>query len=63
MYICLCNALTDSQIRDARNRGAENVATVFRSTGSKPECGKCVNCVRDILRERPQLSAISCHAD
>ncbi len=58
MYVCVCNALTDSQVREARTRGATNVAHVFRSTGSKPECGKCVHCVRDILREGPQLTAV-----
>ncbi|GAB3438467.1 (2Fe-2S)-binding protein [Insolitispirillum peregrinum] len=58
MYVCLCNALTDRQIREARNRGAQNVSHVFRSTGTKPECGKCVHCVRDILRENQQLSSL-----
>lgn len=58
MYVCVCNALTDRQVREARNRGATNVATVFRATGSKPECGKCVHCVRDILREAPPLTAV-----
>lgn len=58
MYVCLCNALTDRQVREARNSGAKSVSHVFRSTGSKPECGKCVHCVRDILKEPQALSTL-----
>jgi bacterioferritin-associated ferredoxin len=60
MYVCLCNAITD---RDFRAHAADEsctVATVYRSIGTKPKCGKCVPYVRQLLRQvveipRPQL--------
>jgi bacterioferritin-associated ferredoxin len=60
MYVCLCNAITD---RDFRAHAADEsctVATVYRSLGTKPKCGKCVPYVRQLLRQvveipRPQL--------
>lgn len=50
MYICLCNAITD---RDVRTHGAGegcSVATVYRALGVKPQCGKCVPYIRQLLR-------------
>ena len=49
MYVCLCNAITD---RDFRAHAADEsctVATVYRSLGTKPKCGKCVPLVRELL--------------
>ena len=62
MYVCLCNAITD---RDFRAHAADEnctVATVYRSLGTKPKCGKCVPYVKQLLRQvveipHPQLIA------
>jgi bacterioferritin-associated ferredoxin len=50
MYVCVCNALSD---RDLRAHGAGegcSVAMVYRALGVKPQCGKCVSFVREMLR-------------
>lgn len=60
MYVCLCHALTDRHVREARTRGASNVKQVFHSHGVKAECGKCCVCMKDILKEQaadPALAA------
>lgn len=51
MYVCLCNAVTDRDFR--RHAGAEDgtVAAVYRALGAKPQCGKCVPFVRQLLRQ------------
>jgi bacterioferritin-associated ferredoxin len=49
MYICLCNALTDRDLR-VHSEGACSVAMVYRSLGCEPQCGKCVPYVRQMLR-------------
>ncbi|HTV87856.1 MAG TPA: (2Fe-2S)-binding protein [Stellaceae bacterium] len=51
MYICLCNALTDRDIRAQTAGGAGSVAMVYRGCGCQPQCGKCVPLVRQLLRE------------
>lgn len=51
MYICNCNGFTDRQIRTTLRSGAKTVASVYRSLGSRPKCGKCIREVRSMLRE------------
>lgn len=51
MYICLCNGFTDGKVRMVARRGDCSVAEVYRALGCKPQCGKCVPFVRDLIRE------------
>jgi len=50
MYICLCKGITDSQIRQAVNGGAESVRAVREELGVSTQCGKCACSVRDIVK-------------
>jgi len=50
MYVCLCNGLTDRDLRNSAD-GSCSVAMVYRSLGCEPQCGKCVPFVRQMLRE------------
>jgi bacterioferritin-associated ferredoxin len=50
MYVCLCNALTDRDVR-AHSTGGCSVSMVYRSLGCEPQCGKCVPYVRQMLRQ------------
>jgi bacterioferritin-associated ferredoxin len=56
MYICLCNALTDRDVR-AQAEDGRSVAMVYRACGCQPQCGKCVPLVREMLRESGELAA------
>jgi bacterioferritin-associated ferredoxin len=51
MYVCLCNAITDGDFR--AHAGCEDctVSAVYRALGKKPQCGKCVPFVRQLLRQ------------
>ncbi|WP_428410195.1 (2Fe-2S)-binding protein [Hyphococcus sp.] len=48
MYVCICNALKDRQLADA-SHGARNVAEVFRRCGRRPQCGKCLPDVAQMI--------------
>jgi bacterioferritin-associated ferredoxin len=50
MYVCLCNGLTDRDVRNSAEDGC-SVAMVYRSLGCEPQCGKCVPFIRQMLRE------------
>jgi len=50
MYICLCNALTDRDLRTSC-QGSPSVSMVYRALGCEPQCGKCVPLVRQMLRQ------------
>ncbi|WP_420497097.1 (2Fe-2S)-binding protein [Sneathiella sedimenti] len=51
MYICLCNGLTDRDIKSAVASGAQRIANVYESLGAAPQCAKCTTNIRDIIRE------------
>jgi bacterioferritin-associated ferredoxin len=51
MYICLCNGLTDRVLREHSAGDGCSVAMVYRALDVKPQCGKCVPFVRQMLRE------------
>jgi bacterioferritin-associated ferredoxin len=50
MYVCLCNAITDRDLRAHCEGEAASVAMVYRALGVMPQCGKCVPLVRQMLR-------------
>jgi bacterioferritin-associated ferredoxin len=51
MYVCLCNALTDSDLAPHTVSGTSSVSMVYQACGCRPQCGKCVPFVRQMLRE------------
>ena len=51
MYVCLCNALTDRDLRPHTASGASSVSMVYTAGGCRQQCGKCVPFVSQMLRE------------
>ena len=51
MYICLCNALTDHNVRAAALAGASRPSEIYRACGCAAHCGTCAATVRRILNE------------
>ncbi|MBO9471370.1 (2Fe-2S)-binding protein [Endozoicomonas sp. G2_2] len=51
MYVCVCNAVTDCQIRDAFCEGACSMRELRKRLGVAGCCGRCAQCARDLLNE------------
>jgi bacterioferritin-associated ferredoxin len=51
MYICLCNALTDEDVRQAALAGAECPGEVQRACGGQQQCGTCSGDIQQIIDE------------
>lgn len=51
MFVCVCNAINCRTVRAAAAGGADSVASVFRSTGKTPQCGRCFDTMRCMIRE------------
>ncbi|MDZ7621897.1 MAG: (2Fe-2S)-binding protein [Candidatus Competibacteraceae bacterium] len=49
MYLCICKAVSDNQIRQAVARGARTVGDVSARLGAGTECGQCLDSIRDLL--------------
>ena len=54
MYVCLCNGITDKQIRNAARSGVADLRGLQRELGVAAGCGSCREMAADILRESGQ---------
>ena len=51
MYVCICRAVTEQEIRDAIALGAHTAHALRKHLGVSTECGKCAREVRRILKD------------
>ncbi|UXI68750.1 (2Fe-2S)-binding protein [Tahibacter amnicola] len=51
MYVCICNGITDSAIRDAAADGVRSLAELTMRTGCAGTCGSCADFAEQVLRE------------
>jgi bacterioferritin-associated ferredoxin len=51
MYVCICKAVTDKQIRRAAASGVDNLYELREALGVASGCGSCADEVESILRE------------
>ena len=51
MYVCLCNALTDRQVKQAaRTANTAKPSSVYAACGCRAQCGQCVKALVALLR-------------
>ncbi len=55
MYVCVCNAITDREVRASAACDACTVSGIYRALGRQPKCGKCVPLVRQLLRQVTEI--------
>jgi len=60
MYVCLCNAVTEREIRQAVTLGVTTLHELREGLGVAANCGKCDGCAQDVLRDA--LYGAPCHA-
>ena len=51
MYICLCKAITDSQIREAVKNGSTHFGQLRQELGLASQCGKCGISAREVFNQ------------
>jgi len=49
MYVCLCNGISDRQIREVVDRGADSLRAVQAHLPVANCCGQCADCAREII--------------
>ena len=54
VYICICNAVTDKEIRKAAKAGANSLSALQEELGVAINCGSCSEDAAAILRESRQ---------
>jgi bacterioferritin-associated ferredoxin len=58
MYVCICNAITDKQIRKAAEAGATDLWRLQAELGVATGCGSCKEVASEILHEVRQSARI-----
>ena len=57
MYLCLCNALTDTDVRHAVQEGACRPREVYAACGCRAQCGGCTRTILGMVRDRPPTAS------
>jgi bacterioferritin-associated ferredoxin len=56
MYICVCNAIKDSQIKQALHEGKLSISDLRQHLAFASCCGKCTSTMREMLKEHMQAA-------
>lgn len=59
MYVCLCNPVTDRDIRGCVQQGARTLSDLQTQLGVACQCGACATTALQIIDEEMQASAES----
>ncbi len=49
MYVCICNAIRESTLREAATRCAGDAEAIYLSLGCTPQCGQCLPEANEIV--------------
>ena len=63
MYVCVCNAITDKQIRKAAESGVRDLWALQAELGVATNCGSCKEVASEILAEYRGAPLATRHQD
>jgi bacterioferritin-associated ferredoxin len=52
MYVCVCRAITEGEVRAAVEAGADTVQAVTRACTAGDDCGTCHDVIEDMIEQR-----------
>jgi bacterioferritin-associated ferredoxin len=57
MYVCICQQVTDRDIRHAVAQGACRMRDLREQLGVSSQCGKCADCAKAVLQQAREACA------
>lgn len=57
MIVCVCNNISDREIRQAVDLGLNSMADLYKELGVGTCCGKCVSYAREVMNEHLESTA------
>ena len=57
MFICVCNAIRDTELRQAARQHPGDADAVYACLGKTPQCGQCLDDAAEILIEERERAA------
>ena len=58
MYICVCNGVTDHDIRQAAEAGCKSMPELTMRTGAGANCGSCLDVASELLEQARAVRAL-----
>ncbi len=52
MYVCICRAVTDREVKSAIDQGARTVQAVTQACCAGDDCGACHDMIEGMIAER-----------
>ena len=49
MIVCICNCVTESEVREAARKGAATPEAAYSARGCEVECGCCLDYAQEII--------------
>jgi len=59
MYVCICNKITDSDIRRELDNGASSLVCLQKSLKVATCCGRCKDCAKRLIHESMNIKLTS----
>ena len=63
MIVCVCNAITEDELREGARAGARTPETAYAALGCEPQCGTCLCYAQEVIDEelnkRPRLRVVA----
>lgn len=60
MYICICNAIRESELRCVARTTSGCAETAYAALGKRPNCGHCLDDAEEVLAD--ERAALRCPA-
>ena len=55
MIVCVCNAVTEQEVRDVASAGARTPEAAYEALDCEPQCGACLCYAQQIIDEELQI--------
>lgn len=55
MYVCVCNAIRETELRRAARQAPGGAEEVYAALGAQPQCGCCLEDADLLLQEEREL--------
>ena len=63
MIICVCNAITEKDLREAARKGSRTPEAAYATYDCEPQCGCCLDYAQELIDEeqgkRPNLRIVA----
>jgi len=63
LYVCVCNAIRESDLRRAACATGGDAEAVYASMGKTPNCGQCLDEANMIVEEERDMARMPVYAE